>query len=209
MKLTARNIGFGTLALLGLILAFAPVDQTTRKTVSMQEMMKELQTNDYYVTADELAHWIIDKQPGIAIVDIRSDEDYVRYHIPGNAHIPFSQLSKSKELQDLKDADMIILASNGNTKAAQAWILLREMGFDNIYVLQGGINYWVKAFSNPQKPQGFYSDDELFVYQFRKAAGPAMMGTKVAAQSDDAVAQRTKPKVRIRKKKAVKVDEGC
>lgn len=209
MKLTARNIGFGTLVLLGLILAFAPVERTSKQALSVQELTKELQTNDYYVSADELAHWIIDKQPGIAIVDIRSDKDYVQYHIPGNAHIPFSNLTESKELQELRDADMIVLVSNGNTRASQAWLLLREMGFDNVYVLQGGINYWVKAFSNQQKPQGLYADDELFTYQFRKAAGPLMMGKKVAAQSEEADAQITKPRVRIRKKKAAKVDEGC
>ncbi len=210
MNWQSKYIGFGVLILLGLILAFAPVDRAIHQTVPAEKLIKELQKSDYYISADELAHWIIDKQPGFIVVDIRSDQDFINYHIPGALHIPLANLLDPDNLETLSDAEMVVLASNGNTRAGQAWLLLKQKGMDNVFILQGGLNYWVNIFTNPKKPEGVYTDDELFAYHFHKAAGPVLMGNKAALQNETQQdSPKPKPKPRIRKKKAAKVDEGC
>ena len=210
MNMQSKYIGFGVLILLGLILAFAPVDQTIHEQVPAQTLIQELQKGDFYVAPEDVAHWIIDKQPGFVVVDIRSDQDFTNYHIPGAIHIPMARILDPDNLALFNDAETVILASNGNTRAGQAWLLLRQMGLDNVFILQGGLNYWVKVFSHPEKPAGAYTDDELFAYQFHKAAGPVMMGKAAAVQSaNDQNKPKPKPRPRIRKKKKPKVDEGC
>ncbi len=208
MKISSKVFAFSLLFILGAILAFAPVDKMAHQQIDAKQLLNELQHRNYYITPDELAHMIIDKEPGFVVVDIRSKEDYNKYHIPGSLHIPLDQLLNNDELQDLASGATIILASNGNTLASQAWLLLKENGFQDVYILQGGLNYWVQAFNNPQKPTGFYTDDELFRYEFRKAAGPVMMGRKLAT-TQTAETKISKPVIRRKNKKKAKFDEGC
>ncbi len=210
MKIPSQYLGFGVLLLMGLILAFSPVDKIQTEQVSTQSLIAELQHGGQYIQADELAHWIIDKDPGYQLVDIRSNTDYEKYHIPENIHIPFEKLTSDDSKEILDNNKMIILASNGNTQAGQAWILLKQLGYNDVYILAGGLNHLVQTFTNPQKPQGSYSDDEAFKYQFRKSAGRVMMGTTIAAsESSDKEKNVPKPVVRKRKKAKKKVDEGC
>ena len=210
MQISAKNLGFGVLILLGLIIALSPDKPSVSERISSKDLMEQLQQGAIFVQADELAHWIIDKDPGIQLVDIRSNEDYKKYHIPGNIHLPFERINDASALEILDDDKMIILASNGNTRAGQAWILLKQMGFQEVYILAGGLNHWVNVFNNPQPPEGAYSDDETFIYEFRKAAGAAMMGRSLTVKEDDAQ-KSMKPKPVVRKRKKVKkaVDEGC
>ncbi len=210
MQISLKTIGFSILLLLGLILAFTPLDTVHKEQISTKTLLTELQKNSVYVQADELAHWIIDKDPGIQVADIRSEKDFNNYHIPGSIHIPFEQL-ENVEKEDLFDkTEMLILASNGNTRAGQAWILLKQMGYEDVYILAGGLNHWVQNFSNPEHPKGAYSDDELFTFQFRKAAGAVMLGqTLSVAQDNKATDASPKPIRRKRKKAKKKVDEGC
>ncbi|HGY56480.1 MAG TPA: rhodanese-like domain-containing protein [Caldithrix abyssi] len=208
-NLNLKTIGFGTLILLGLILAFSPVDQMAHKHVDTAFLLQEISNQSHYVAPDEVAHWVIDKDPSVQIIDIRSKEDYDKYHIPGSEWIPLANLL-SDEAKDILDPDKtIVLASNGNSKAAQAWVLLKEAGYDDVYVLMGGMNYWVQVFTNPEKPNGAYTDEEIFAYQFRKAAGPVLMGTQVAASTDTEINKPKKVIKRRRKKPSKKLDEGC
>jgi len=209
MTIQKKYLGFGALVMLGLVLAFAPVDQAANNVTPAETLMTEFQKTNVYVSADELGHWIIDKQPGFLVVDIRSADDYGNYSIPGSVNIPLTDLTKPDNLDLLKDFDMAVLASNGNTASSQAWLMLRQKDLDNIFVLKGGLNHWVNVFANPQAPDLVYTDDEAFNYQFRKSAGPSLMGTKMVSETEADAQAEKKPIRRIRKKKSAKIDEGC
>lgn len=211
MSLTLKTVGFSVLIFLGLIIALAPVDRVSKTQLSPEELIAQLNDESIYVQPDELAHWIIDKDPGFQLVDLRSDEDYEKYNIPGNIHLPFEQLASGEATQYLDPDKMIILASNGNTRAGQAWIFLRQSGYEDVYILAGGLNYWVQVFSNPEAPKDILTNDELFTYEFRKAAGPAMMGTIQAVSDDKSTTKATRPKPvkRHKKKTGAKSDDGC
>lgn len=206
MKLTVKNLGFSILVLLGLILALSPVDKMSQIEISTDEMIYKINNKSNYISVDEVAHMIIDKDPSIQIIDIRSEKDYKDYHIPVSYSLPLEKL-----LSDYKDIlnkeKIIVLVSNGNTNAGQAWILLQSMGYTDIFILQGGMNHWVKTFSNPQPLTQVAADDEVFKYQFRKAAGSALM-EKGNIQQDEQVTFQ-KPKHVVKKKKKKNTEEGC
>ena len=75
---------------------------------------------------------------------------------------------------------MNVLYANGTTNASQAWMLLRQKGYKNLYVLKGGLNYWAETIMNPNKPAITNPDDELAQYDFRKAAGGVLGGGTLA-----------------------------
>ncbi len=208
--MNGKLFGFSLLFILGLILAFAPIKPNGNNKTDVNALLTEMQRHNYYVSPDDLAHKLIDKEPGIVVVDVRSEDDFNRYHIPGSIHIPLKNLLSNDQLHNLAQDDAIILVSNGNTLAAQAWLLLKQNGFKDVYILAGGMNYWVQAFSNPKPPKGTYTDDELFRYQFRKAAGPVLMGKMHVRQSEEhAPVQIKRPVLRKKHRPAKKLDEGC
>jgi rhodanese-related sulfurtransferase len=209
MTVSGKYLGFAALILLGVILAFSPIDEMSVKKVTTDELLHQLHNQSSYITADEVAHMIIDKDPSFQIIDIRSQEDFKAYSIPGSFNLPIGKLFVP-EAADLIDPDKnLVLVSNGNTKAGQAWILMRSNGYEDVFVLQGGMNYWVNVFSNPKQPDVGAVDDEIFRYQFRKSAGPIMMGQENIVASSGSEPEKPKPVKRVRKKKKKQVDEGC
>ncbi|MGD9899369.1 MAG: rhodanese-like domain-containing protein [Calditrichaceae bacterium] len=208
MTFSSKTLGFGLLILLGLILAFSPVDKMSRKPVTAEQLIKEITTKKDFVQPEDLAHWIIDKDPGFQVIDVRSKDDYTKYHIPGSVSIPLEKLVDAESRDYIYANKMLILTSNGNTNASQTWIFMKQLGYKEVYILSGGMNYWVDVFSNPNPPEGAYTDDELFTYQFRKAAGPVMMGTAVATSSEVKIEEPAPVKRSIRMPKK-KRDEGC
>jgi len=209
MKLSAKYIGFSTFALLAFILALAPVDKMSDvDPVTKNQLIKQINERMHFIEADQIAHMVIDKDPSMQIIDVRTEQDYNNYNIPGSFSIPMEKLLNDESLEMIDPDKITVLASNGNTLAGQAWIFLRESGFKDVYVLHGGLNNWVQTFSNPQLGTRAVTDDEIFTYQFRKSAGAVMMGTKVI-DGENGTEPATKPKPVIRKKKKKKTDDGC
>ena len=56
--------------------------------------------------------------------------------------------------------ELNVFYSNGTQDATEAWMLTRQLGYENNYVLQGGLNYWAETIMNPQAPKSTSSDDE-------------------------------------------------
>lgn len=208
MKISQKMLGFSTLFLLALILSFAPVDKMVVPVFTEEELVHQLNNRSNYIDADQLAHMIIDKEPGFQVLDIRSQEDFEKYHIPGALSIPLNKLFDKSSKDFILPYKMKILVSNGNTKAGQAWVLMRSKGYKDVFVLHGGMNYWVDTFNSPEKPDATAANDEFFVYQFRKAAGPVMMGNETAIENNDVDISKPKPVIRRRTAKK-KLDEGC
>jgi hypothetical protein len=105
---------------------------------------------------------------------------------------------------------MNIFYSNGSTESNEAWLLTRQLGYQNNYVLQGGLNYWMETILNPSQPANIISNDEIARYDFRKAASMALGGGDVSALAPAAAGPSKAPKpgvVPVKKKK--KASGGC
>ncbi len=77
------------------------------------------------------------------IVDVRTPDEYARESIPGTRNIPFSRLRQSISLSPADTP--IILSCRTGRRAGEAYELLRQLGFSNLYILEGGIEAWKKA----------------------------------------------------------------
>ncbi len=207
--ISPKQLGFGTFILLGLILAFSPVDRMARAEIEVSGLVQEIAGESAYISPEDLAHAIIDKDPSVIIVDLRSSADFAGYSIPGSINLPVAEFGTDRADEILDRDKTLVLVSNGNTISGQAWVILKSQGYPDVYILAGGMNYWVEVFTNPVKPEGVYTSDEQFRYELRKAAAPLMMGEQ-AVQSDANTPTETKtPAVRKTSVKKKKVDEGC
>ena len=76
------------------------------------------------------------------VVDIRAKADFNKGHILGSVNIPTSKVAEgAKGLPNDKDAPVLLVCQSGVTTAGVAQ-KLAQLGFTNLYRLQGGIASW-------------------------------------------------------------------
>lgn len=192
---------------LGLILAFVPANTTHPYKLSPQDLLEHVNSGMQYFTPDEVAHMIVSKDPSLVLIDVRAETEYEKYHLPGAINIPLASLLDD-QWKDYVNQDLRynVFYSNGTVNANQAWMLTRQLGYRNNYVLQGGLNYWVESIVNPAKPGSTSPNEEIAKYDFRKGAGQALGGGAVVESSTQLAPEL--PKIAPRPKKK-RVQGGC
>ena len=206
----ARTILAIILTTMGLIIAAVPANKTKPYKLTADELLSEIHSRTQFVSPDMVAEMLVNKDPLLRLIDIRSKDEYDRYSLPEAINIPLPDLLSSEYTDILnQDIKMNVLYSNGSLTANEAWMILRQLGYENNYVLEGGLNYWFDAIMNPQKPASVSPDEEFAKYDFRKSAGQALGGGEVIMQEKpDQESAAVKPSVKpVAKKK--KPAGGC
>ncbi len=71
------------LIVLGLIMAAVPNSKTLNYRMSPDEMLSDLNGRSQYIGPDEIADMLIQKDPSLQLIDLRSAEEYQKFHLPG------------------------------------------------------------------------------------------------------------------------------
>ena len=192
---------------LGIILAFVPANTTHPYKLSPKELLEHVNSGMQYFTPDEVAHMVVTKDPSLVLIDVRAETEYEKFHLPGAINIPLSSLL-DENWKDYIDQDLRynVFYANGTVNANQAWMLTRQLGYQNNYVLQGGLNYWVESIMNPTKPGSTSPNEEIAKYNFRKGAGQALGGGATMESSSQVAPELPRIAPRPKKKKA---QGGC
>jgi len=84
-------------------------------------------------------------QKDAVVIDIRDQGEYAAGHILNARSFPEKVFSERKnELDKLKSTPIIVSCDTGQRAGAAAQ-KLREMGFTDVHVLQGGLSAWREA----------------------------------------------------------------
>jgi len=130
-----------------------------------------------HVTARELASWIVEGRSDYRLLDLRSPEEYAKYHIPGAENV------QARDLPDypLLPSEKIVVYSEGGVHGAQGWMLLKALGYPSVYALLLGLDAWTDEVLYPAPPA---SDDPTAQAEFEKAAAMAsFFGGKARTES--------------------------
>ena len=87
IKLTTVLLGFG------LIIAFVPENTTKPFRLTASEMLNEVQYGTELIHPDELADWLINNDPSIQLIDIRSADEFDNFHLDGAINIPLNTIN--------------------------------------------------------------------------------------------------------------------
>lgn len=205
-----RNLLALFLIPMGLIIAAVPQNKTNPYKLTADQLLTEANSRTQFIAPDVVADMILRKDPSLRLIDVRSQDEFEKYSLPGAINIPSSDLL-SDEYTDIlhQDVKMNVFYSNGTLAANQAWLITRQLGYENNYVLEGGLNYWFEAILNPQKPASTSSDEEFAKYDFRKSLGQALGGGGDAVQpAADQNALTVKPVIKPAAKKK-RAAGGC
>lgn len=174
---------------LGFIALFAgdPYGGTTIK-VNEKDIALSTVDNSDKVSVTELADWIIKDKSDFELVDLRSEEKYNEYTIPGSQCIPLPQISSSDLLRNQK----IVLFSDDDVAASQAWFILKSKNYKGVYILDGGLEAWKDKVLFPKAPVNG-SKEELAQFEKIKEVAKYFGGQ---AQTDSSVTD-AKPEIKL------------
>ncbi len=207
MKLEGKHIGIVVSLVLGLILAFLPV-QSRQITVNPDELAQAILNTEDRINPQTISQWLVEGNSEFSLIDVRSAEEFQQGHIKGAVNIPLTYLVKLATIENLDTDKTLILYSNGISHASQAWVVLHSAGVQDVVVLEGGLNYWNKVILNPQAPNPYASNDEILVYKAKAAIASALGGGGLEVQDNQSETLKLKPIIKKKRKKK-KADGGC
>jgi len=134
---------------LGLVAAFAghPYRGAFAR-VDTKQLALDAGSKADHVSAAQLADWIVEGRNDFLLIDVRDAAEFAAYHIPGARHVPLAELTSDFVARN----ERIVVCSEGGIHAAQAWYLLRSLGFPAVYLLFGGLEEWKDVVLYPQAP---------------------------------------------------------
>jgi rhodanese-related sulfurtransferase len=106
------------------------------------------------VTPEELFKTKYNQAINLIMLDVRPESDYNLYHINGALNLPLDKLDSvvPSLLSEPPANSVFVVMGNDEETATQAWKLLAAEAVPNAYILEGGINNWIKVFG---KEDGF------------------------------------------------------
>jgi len=194
---------------LGLIIAAVPQNTIRPYKLTTAQLLEEVSTRTQFISPETLADMIVKKDPLLQLIDVRSQDEFEKFSLPGAINIPVADLLSEKYLEIInQDVKMNVFYSNSTLTANEAWMLTRQLGYSNNYVLEGGLNYWFDTILNPQKPASTSADEEFAKYDFRMGASQALGGGAAIAKPAAGNAPVAKPAIKALPKKK-KAAGGC
>jgi hypothetical protein len=173
---------------------------------------KELQLNarEVQIHPGELLSSLADDRLRVVMFDVRPESDYNLFHIQGAQHITLDRLlSLSQDLAaHTANNTVYVVMSNDETAATEAWKLLVAESVPNVYILEGGVNNWLKVFAvdDPEiTPTPTPSGQDRLRYTF-----PAALGARYQAASPNPHEWKLEymPKIKLQLKRD-KSSGGC
>ena len=127
-------------ALAAAVLAAAPLAHADNKALAVDEMEAYLEFVDYgggVIFAEQIPAEAWKK---MMVIDARDAGQFAKGHIPGAINMDWRQvLAKRNTIP--KDKPVLIYCNTGSL-SAQAGFALRVAGWDNLRILQGGMEEW-------------------------------------------------------------------
>jgi len=181
--------------------------------IKPEELLSNTISPERYMTTDRLAHILINQDPSFILIDVRDEKSFASYTLPNAINIPLEKLFDEGSDSYLNQNQFdVVLFSNDNFYADQAWILCNRLGYKNMRVLKGGINEWYTTIINPLKPAENMPAADHELYATRKAASMffgVVYPEQVKVEAPKIVKVAPKKVITIEKKKKAPAEGGC
>jgi rhodanese-related sulfurtransferase len=133
-----------------------------------------LEERAYQIHPGELLATINDRTLNLVMLDVRDEADYNLFHIEDAHHIPAAELlDHIAEYQAEPANTVFVVMGNDEALATESWKALVAASVPNVYILEGGINYWLRTFAaEDSRIQPFAeAKNDALGYQFTAALG--------------------------------------
>ena len=106
-----------------------------------------LEERAYQIHPGELLSLIHNDDIKLFMIDVRSESDYNLFHIEDAKNYTMDQLDNEVVNLRLEPSNAVfVVMSNNEELSTKAWKMLVAESLHNVYILEGGINYWLDVF---------------------------------------------------------------
>jgi rhodanese-related sulfurtransferase len=189
---------------LGGVAAMLPNSKNSSLELNEKALHQELMLSSHFVTVDELADLLINQDPSVQLIDVRTIEEAKKDPLPAALNIPLdSMFSPEKNFYLDQSVMKNILYSEDDQLATQVWMIARQKGYKNNYILQGGINAWKNNILKPKYPDASAPKAAFDLYEKRAAASQYFTGAETV------IKPKVAPVIPIQRKNKKRVQGGC
>ncbi len=169
------------LAILLIVLALGLVilpKKSEQKEIDPKVLLSAIVEKSRYLTVDQVTHRIIENDPTLMLIDLRSADQFKTFALPGSINLnPDSLLTSTNiELFNQPGMDKVLYASSDLT-SEKAWLLCLRYSMNRIYIMKGGMNEWFNTIVKENTVSGTPSSSDLDLLSFRKAARQFFIGS--------------------------------
>ncbi|GJM14745.1 MAG: rhodanese [Thermodesulfobacteriota bacterium] len=122
---------FATLLTLSGTLFAEQEKESDIKIVSVQEANELIEENN--------------KNPEFVILDVRTIEEHETGHIPDSVNINYKSSNFRDQISELDKEKIYVTYCRSGARSTKSAEIMKEVGFENIYMIDGGIVAWKKA----------------------------------------------------------------
>ncbi len=141
----------GLLALAVAVLVIGQPSTAERWARIAPEKEAQLAQRAVQIHPGELLELIHDSSLRVIMLDVRSQTDYNQFHILDAQHVQPEELPGLVGTLQAQPANtVIVLMSNDEEAATDAWKFLVAESVPNVYILGGGINGWLDTFADDE-----------------------------------------------------------
>lgn len=160
-----------------------------------------LREGNHFVTPDQAKQILDQETHEYVFVDLRNPREFANFHVENSVNVPLQAVLDNRYRSIFKDKRNKVLYSDESIEANQIWMLLTQYGYKNLYVLEGGADFWKNHVldQNVFKADAIYQDEKP-KYDFKKVSEEAGMAPANSA-SDQATPAL--PPVPAKRKKMV------
>jgi hypothetical protein len=171
---TRYAVSMGSAFVLIFLISFTPdKEQIIQNKIARAEEQQKCVF--YEVPADELALEIANNHYKINVIDVRSPEEYEKYHIPLAINIPLEEIRDRKWERIFKQENKKnYFYADNDTTVRKACLLARHVGESQNYILRETVSQFQAMYEDPQAPGPNASKEEFNIYSFRQKAAHDM-----------------------------------
>ena len=204
-------VAFVFIFILVIVIGLLTINRPDLKfSMSMEEAIEQVILNEDEMYPEDLVGIIEMEEPGYVLIDLRNPYEFMKSHINGAVNIPSNSILDKANLkmfkQHLADSVTVVVYGQTQLEANGPWMILKQMGFQNIKVLMGGYHYFTTG------PLDFYDMPEVPEYLVEEPAYDffGVMET-LGSRSFEEEESGEQPQVVIptRKKKENVIEGGC
>ena len=131
------------LFLLGVIYLFLPAQRhSSARELSPEELLTEMQNPERFIDAEEVSFRIMEPDKSMILIDVRPEKDFEQFALPGAINIPAGNILDRQWRDLLKDHEQrLVFYGYSNTAAELAWATAKRAGYENIFIMKGGLNH--------------------------------------------------------------------
>jgi len=202
----AGAAAFVVLALAVMVIGQPTLEQKWQKVAGEKQPL--LDNRDVFVHPGELQKLMFDDSQSKILIDVRDEADYNLFHLQDAVRCNRQDIDyKAHFIYDISPSTVVVLMSNNEQRAVECWKVLASLKIANVYILEGGINYWLDIFGE----NGDYHAElqpatgEAMRHSFDAALGSRWPAAAPELENGETI--KYTPKIKLQK--VVRKQGGC